>query len=110
VRFALLFACVLLEGCQLPEPRPFPLSGLDSGVPPYSADAEPVPNVPERAACGRMCDRMRLLGCSLGKPTVTRTEPCLSWCTRVQSKHEIDLHPDCIAQVASCVRIKDCEE
>jgi len=27
----------------------------------------------------------------------------------MQMKHEIDIHPDCIAKVESCERVKDCD-
>lgn len=106
---ALLLLALAVAACSpTPEPRPFPLAPLDAGIPPYDPDAEPVPNVPERAACQRMCDHMKELGCPLGQPTPVRKEPCLSWCVRIQSKHEIDLNPDCIATAPSCDRAKEC--
>jgi hypothetical protein len=109
MKLALLLPLVLLAcPSTTPEPRPFPLGPLDAGIPPYDPDAEPVPDVPERAACARMCDHMKELGCPLGQPTPVRREPCVSWCTRIQSKHEIDLHPDCIASAPSCDRTKEC--
>jgi len=108
----LLGLVLLLSGCLTPGPQPPsppPLPEDGGGLPPYSPDAEPVPDVPERAACGRMCKRMEDLKCPLGRPTPVRKEPCVSWCTRMQMKHEIDIHPDCIAKVESCERVKDCD-
>jgi hypothetical protein len=105
----LLAVALLLVACP-PEPRPLPLTGpLDGGLPPYIPDAEPVPNVPEALSCARMCEQMQKLGCPIGQPTPGRHEPCLSWCTRIQGKHEIDLHPDCLAQVQSCANIRSCD-
>lgn len=111
MRFLLVAVVSALIGCQLPEPQPVPYPyPLDGGeLAPFNVDAEPVPETPERAQCSRMCDHMQTLGCPIGKPTPQRKEPCVSWCTRIQSKHEIDLHPDCIASVASCDRVGDCE-
>lgn len=105
-----LLIVLALVGCQLPEPHPVPFPGpLEGGVLPlYNADAETIPQVPERAQCGRMCDHMHVLGCPLGEPTPQRKEPCVSWCTRVQSKHEIDLHLDCLTAVSGCDHVKDC--
>ena len=107
----LLALVALLVGCPPAEnPLPYYAPRDGGGLPLFDQDAEPVPDVPERAACQRMCDHLQQLGCKLGQPTLQRKEPCLSWCTRIQRKHEIDVHPDCIAKVPTCARVEDCDK
>lgn len=111
-RFGLVVV-LFCAGCLMPDPRgprDTPIGPVDGGLPPFDPDAEPVPEVPERAACNRMCAHMQELHCPLGDPTPARHEPCVSWCTRIQSKHEVDLHLDCLAQVVDCDHVKVCDQ
>lgn len=59
------------------------------------------------ADCAAACATLQRLDCEEGKPT-PKGQPCVEWCTNVESGGDVTLMPACLAKIERCVDIEQC--
>ncbi len=88
----ILLALLAFRCVETPPPLP-PAPMTDAGA------------IDMRTSCKKACERLRSLGCPEGSPS---GDTCEAICENAETSGVTSVHPDCLANIASCDQIDAC--